>query len=66
MLAENIGQKQKGKKKAGVKLWMSIDVSGRTEFLEADKYAVTKKVPIPIRDLRVLGPLFSQSAAIMG
>ena len=63
---QNESRQEKGKKKkVGIHSWIAIDISGRTESLEVDKRAIKKRTSIPTRDLRVLGPLFSASAAIL-
>ncbi|CAM8904193.1 unnamed protein product [Rhodiola kirilowii] len=53
------------KKTAGARLWMRFDKSGETEVLECDKSAILKRVAIPARDLRILGPVFSHSSNIL-
>ncbi|KAJ4967392.1 hypothetical protein NE237_019241 [Protea cynaroides] len=56
----------KGKKKTGgSRLWMRFDRFGQTELLECDKNAIIKRASIPARDLRILGPVFSQSSNIL-
>ncbi|CAN1143411.1 Magnesium transporter MRS2-4 [Linum perenne] len=56
----------KGKKKAGgARLWMRFDRFGSSELVECDKSAILKRVAIPARDLRILGPLFSNSSSIL-
>ena len=63
---QNESRHEKGKKKkVGIHSWIAIDINGRTESLEVDKRAIKKRTSIPTRDLRVLGPLFSASAAIL-
>lgn len=54
------------KKTAGARLWMIFDKSGQTEVLECDRSAILKRVAIPARDLRILGPVFSNSSNILG
>ncbi|ERN15081.1 hypothetical protein AMTR_s00056p00049330 [Amborella trichopoda] len=55
-----------GKKKGGgARLWMTLDGNGRSEVVEWDKSAIMKRVSIPARDLRILGPVFSQSSNIL-
>lgn len=58
----------KGKKKAGgaARLWMRFDRLGNSELVECDKSAIIKRVSIPARDLRILGPVFSHSSNILG
>lgn len=59
----------KGKKKVGgarMWPWMRFDRSGRSEVLECEKSAIVRRVSIPTRDLRILGPVFSQSSHILG
>ncbi|XP_028753301.1 magnesium transporter MRS2-4-like isoform X2 [Neltuma alba] len=53
------------KKPGGVRLWMRFDLSGRSELVELDRNAVIKRAAIPARDLRFLGPIFSQSSNIL-
>ncbi|CAL1352615.1 unnamed protein product [Linum trigynum] len=56
----------KGKKKAGgARLWMRFDRFGNSELVECDKNAILKRVAIPARDLRILGPVFSHSSSIL-
>lgn len=58
----------KGKKKAGggrMWLWMRFDRAGQSEMLECEKSAIVRRVSIPARDLRILGPVFSQSSNIL-
>lgn len=54
------------KKKAGARLWMRFDRTGQSEVLECDKSVIIKRAGIPARDLRILGPVFSQSSNILG
>lgn len=53
------------KKAAGARLWMRFDRSGQSELFECDKSTIIKRVSIPARDLRILGPVFSQSSNIL-
>ncbi|WOK98769.1 magnesium transporter MRS2-G isoform X1 [Canna indica] len=53
------------KKKTGSRLWMRFDCAGQSEVLELGKSAIIKRAGIPSRDLRILGPLFSQSSNIL-
>lgn len=55
----------KSKKKTGSRLWMRFDRTGQSELLECDKSAIIKRVSIPARDLRILGPVFSHSSTIL-
>ncbi|KAL2487650.1 Magnesium transporter MRS2-4 [Forsythia ovata] len=55
-----------GKKKAGgARLWMRLDRWGQSELIECDKSVILKRVSIPSRDLRILGPIFSHSSSIL-
>lgn len=54
------------KKKTGPRLWMRFDRTGQSEILECDKSVIIKRAGIPARDLRILGPVFSQSSNILG
>ncbi|RZC54591.1 hypothetical protein C5167_013444 [Papaver somniferum] len=57
----------KPKKKTGnARLWMKFNQFGESEVSELDKSAIIKRVSIPARDLRILGPVFSQSSNILG
>lgn len=57
----------KPKKKAGgARLWMSFDKNGESEVFECDKSTIIKRAGIPARDLRILGPVFSNSSNILG
>ncbi|CAM6112801.1 unnamed protein product [Calypogeia fissa] len=53
------------KKKPGSRVWMRFDSSGVSEFLELDRNAIMQRASIPARDLRILGPVFSQSSHIL-
>ncbi|KAJ3696466.1 hypothetical protein LUZ61_000171 [Rhynchospora tenuis] len=53
------------KKKTGSRLWMRFDRTGQSEILECDKSMIIRWTGIPARDLRVLGPIFSQSSNIL-
>ncbi|GAB4848128.1 Magnesium transporter MRS2-4 [Ancistrocladus abbreviatus] len=56
----------KGKKKTGgARLWMKFDRNGQSELIEWDKNTIIKRVSIPARDLRILGPVFSHSSNIL-
>lgn len=56
----------KPKKKAGgARLWMRFDRSGESELFECDKSTIIKRAGIPARDLRILGPVFSNSSNIL-
>lgn len=54
------------KKKPGSRMWLRFDSSGVTELLELDRNAIMQRASIPARDLRILGPVFSQSSHILG
>nr|XP_043619455.1 magnesium transporter MRS2-4 [Erigeron canadensis] len=67
---ENEDSKQtmitKPKKKAvGARLWMRFDKNGESEVSECDKNTIIKRTGIPPRDLRILGPIFSNSSNIL-
>ncbi len=65
--SNNNGIVVKGKKKTGgARLWMKMDQTGRHELVELDKNAIIRRASIPARDLRILGPVFSQSSNILG
>ncbi|XP_021736876.1 magnesium transporter MRS2-4-like [Chenopodium quinoa] len=53
------------KKMGGSRLWMKFDKFGESELFEWDKSSIIKRVGIPARDLRILGPVFSQSSNIL-
>ncbi|PKA55001.1 Putative magnesium transporter MRS2-G [Apostasia shenzhenica] len=53
------------KKKVGPRLWIRFDRTGQSEVTELDKSAIIQRASIPARDLRILGPVFSQSSSIM-
>ncbi|KAG6437522.1 hypothetical protein SASPL_102440 [Salvia splendens] len=58
--------KASAKKKAvGSRLWMRMDRLGQSELIECDKSVIIKRVSIPARDLRILGPIFSHSSSIL-
>lgn len=54
------------KKAGGSRLWMRMDRLGQSELIECDKSVIIKRVSIPARDLRILGPIFSHSSSILG
>ncbi|KAL3538526.1 hypothetical protein ACH5RR_001892 [Cinchona calisaya] len=56
-----------GKKKTAgpTRLWMKFDRTGQSELFECDKSVILKRVCIPARDLRILGPIFSPSSTIL-
>ncbi|KAK1275828.1 Magnesium transporter MRS2-4 [Acorus gramineus] len=55
------------KKACGSKFWLRLDgVLGMSELIEFDKSAILRWASIPARDLRILGPVFSQSSNILG
>ena len=54
------------KKAGGCRLWMRLDRWGQSELLEWDKNAIIRRVGIPARDMRILGPVFSHSSNILG
>lgn len=66
--AGGTGKALVGKKKAGgaARLWMRFDRTGQSELIECDKSVIIKRVSIPARDLRILGPIFSHSSSILG
>lgn len=67
MVAAAAAGTSKVKKKAGgSKLWMRFDQSGQSELTECDKSTIIKRVSIPARDLRIHGPVFSDSSNILG
>ncbi|MCO5602703.1 hypothetical protein L7F22_056839 [Adiantum nelumboides] len=55
----------KKKKKPDTRLWMRLRSEGDSEYLELDRHTLTQLVSIPARDLRILGPVFSQSSTIL-
>jgi hypothetical protein len=65
ILQMNLLMKKKKKKPEG-RLWMRLQSDGASELLELDRSTLTKLVSIPARDLRILGPVFSQSSSILG
>lgn len=62
------GSKCAGKKKTvgTARLWMRFDRTGQSELIECDKSVIIKRVSIPARDLRILGPIFCHSSSILG
>ncbi|KAE8723771.1 hypothetical protein F3Y22_tig00011761pilonHSYRG00178 [Hibiscus syriacus] len=61
-----VGLAAKAKKKAtGARLWMRFDVKGASELVEYDKSTIIQKASLPARDLRIIGPIFSQSSTII-
>ncbi|WCJ18392.1 Magnesium transporter MRS2-4 [Euphorbia peplus] len=53
------------KKAGGSRLWMRFDRFGNSELMECEKSTIIKRVSIPARDLRILGPVFSHSSSIL-
>ncbi|KAA8545497.1 hypothetical protein F0562_020281 [Nyssa sinensis] len=64
MVATEASNKPK-KKAGGARLWMRFDRFGQSELIECDKNTIIKRVSIPARDLRILGPVFSHSSNIL-
>ncbi|KAA8536566.1 hypothetical protein F0562_029044 [Nyssa sinensis] len=64
MVAAAASSKPK-KKAGGARLWMRFDRLGQSELIECDKNTIIKRVSIPARDLRILGPVFSHSSNIL-
>ncbi|KAK9085963.1 hypothetical protein Sjap_026374 [Stephania japonica] len=60
-----VGGAKAKKKTGGARLWMKFDLMGQSEVLEMEKSAIIKRVSIPPRDLRILGPVFSHSSNIL-
>nr|GEW22754.1 ARID DNA-binding domain-containing protein [Tanacetum cinerariifolium] len=58
--------KVKKKASGAARLWMRFDSSGESEVFECDKSTIIKRAGIPPRDLRILGPVFSNSCNILG
>ncbi|GAV69597.1 CorA domain-containing protein [Cephalotus follicularis] len=46
--------------------WIVVDPSGQGTVLDADKYAIMRRVQIHARDLRILDPLLSYPSTILG
>ncbi|CAH9116898.1 unnamed protein product [Cuscuta epithymum] len=66
LIAPNVGPSKTAKKKAGgSRLWMRFDRMGQSELMECDKSSIIKRASVPTRDLRILGPIFSQSSSIL-
>ncbi|KAF0928574.1 hypothetical protein E2562_006020 [Oryza meyeriana var. granulata] len=59
------GSGKVGKKKAGARLWMRLDRWGVSETLHLDKGSIIRRAGLPPRDLRILGPVFSDSSSIL-
>lgn len=53
-------------RKMGTRTWMKFDASGSSEMFDCDRNGLLKRVTVPARDLRILGPIFSQSSHILG
>ncbi|XP_024390959.1 magnesium transporter MRS2-4 isoform X2 [Physcomitrium patens] len=52
-------------RKVGIRTWMRFDATGNSEIFECDKNDLLKRVTVPARDLRIMGPIFSQSSHIL-
>ncbi|KAL5225094.1 hypothetical protein ABZP36_011733 [Zizania latifolia] len=59
------GSGKVGKKKAGARLWMRFDRWGVSETIHLDKGSIIRAAGLPPRDLRILGPVFSESSNIL-
>ncbi|KAL5232118.1 hypothetical protein ABZP36_030894 [Zizania latifolia] len=59
------GSGKVGKKKAGARLWMRFDRWGVSETVHLDKGSIIRRAGLPPRDLRILGPVFSESSNIL-
>ncbi|KAG8083919.1 hypothetical protein GUJ93_ZPchr0010g8019 [Zizania palustris] len=59
------GSGKVGKKKAGARLWMRFDRRGVSETVHLDKGSIIRRAGLPPRDLRILGPVFSESSNIL-
>ena len=53
-------------RKMGTRTWMKFDATGSSEMFDCDRNGLLKRVTVPARDLRILGPIFSQSSHILG
>lgn len=53
-------------RKMGTRTWMKFDATGSSEMFDCDRNGLLKRVTVPVRDLRILGPIFSQSSHILG
>ncbi|KAG2322945.1 hypothetical protein Bca4012_058404 [Brassica carinata] len=61
------GRTGKGKNKTRrARPWIVFSRNGNTEVIECDNSTIMKRVSIPARDLRIRGPLFSNSSNILG
>ena len=65
-IAAAVAASKPKKKAGGARLWMRFDRFGQSELIECDKSTIIKRVSIPARDLRILGPVFSHSSNILG
>ncbi|CAH8392025.1 unnamed protein product [Eruca vesicaria subsp. sativa] len=63
--AEGMTEKR-NKKTRRTRPWMRFCRNGNTEVIECDKSNIMKRVPVPARDLRIRGPVFSNSSNILG
>ncbi|XP_057466322.1 magnesium transporter MRS2-4-like [Actinidia eriantha] len=64
-IAAAVAASKPKKKAGGARLWMRFDRFGQSELIECDKSTIIKRVSIPARDLRILGPVFSHSSNIL-
>ena len=53
-------------RKMGTRTWMKFDATGVSEMFDCDRNGLLKRVTVPARDLRILGPIFSHSSHILG
>lgn len=56
----------KNRKMMGTRTWMRFDATGSSEKFDCDRNGLLKRVTVPARDLRILGPIFTQSCHILG
>jgi hypothetical protein len=66
MAAAGAGTGSEGKKRGASRSWILLDAAGEEQLLDADKYAIMRRVDINARDLRILDPLLSYPSTILG
>ncbi|KAK9287006.1 hypothetical protein L1049_015414 [Liquidambar formosana] len=62
-LSPPLGSAKRG---LGVRTWLLLDSTGRTQVVEAGKQAIMRRTGLPARDLRMLDPFLSYPSTVLG
>ncbi|KAG7582570.1 hypothetical protein ISN44_As08g021580 [Arabidopsis suecica] len=54
------------KKGVGVRSWLVLDSSGKSDLKEEGKHSIMRRTGLPARDLRILDPLLSYPSTVLG